>query len=99
MSVRVLSHLYDDCEEKAHSNLGVGNRGKQGKQGSLAAEFTVTQFSFLTKLLLWHGRNAYHRSAKLAQFVIHRGLIISIMQAFFSCYFIFYSYCVVSRGG
>ncbi|KAF8882850.1 hypothetical protein BD779DRAFT_1612401 [Infundibulicybe gibba] len=51
---------------------------------SLAADFSVTQFSHLTKLLLWHGRNSYRRSAKLAQFVIHRGLIISIMQAVFS---------------
>jgi hypothetical protein len=43
----------------------------------------------LTKLLLWHGRNSYRRSAKLAQFVIHRGLIISVMQAVFSSIFYF----------
>jgi phospholipid-translocating ATPase len=49
----------------------------------------VTQFSHLTKLLLWHGRNSYRRSAKLAQFVIHRGLIISVMQAVFSSIFYF----------
>ena len=49
----------------------------------------MTQFSFLTKLLLWHGRNSYRRSAKLAQFVIHRGLIISVMQAVFSAIFYF----------
>ena len=70
-------------------HLGVGIVGKEGKQASLAADFSVTQFSFLTKLLLWHGRNSYRRSAKLAQFVIHRGLIISIMQAVFSAIFYF----------
>lgn len=69
--------------------IGVGIVGKEGKQASLAADFSVTQFSFLTKLLLWHGRNSYRRSAKLAQFVIHRGLIISIMQAVFSAIFYF----------
>lgn len=69
--------------------LGVGIVGKEGKQASLAADFSVTQFSFLTKLLVWHGRNSYKRSAKLAQFVIHRGLIISIMQAVFSSIFYF----------
>ena len=63
--------------------------GKEGKQASLAADFSVIQFSHLTKLLLWHGRNSYRRSAKLAQFVIHRGLIISIMQAVFSAIFYF----------
>jgi phospholipid-translocating ATPase len=68
---------------------GVGIVGKEGKQASLAADFSVTQFSHLTKLLLWHGRNSYRRSAKLAQFVIHRGLIISVMQAVFSSIFYF----------
>ena len=68
---------------------GIGIVGKEGKQASLAADFSVTQFSYLTKLLLWHGRNSYRRSAKLAQFVIHRGLIISVMQAVFSTIFYF----------
>ncbi|KAF8438445.1 hypothetical protein L210DRAFT_2265922 [Boletus edulis BED1] len=71
------------------ADVGVGIVGKEGKQASLAADFSVTQFSHLTKLLMWHGRNSYRRSAKLAQFVIHRGLIISVMQAVFSAIFYF----------
>ncbi|GAB5587710.1 Putative aminophospholipid-translocase [Umbelopsis nana] len=71
------------------ADVGVGIVGKEGRQASLAADFSVMQFSHLTKLLLWHGRNSYKRSAKLAQFVIHRGLIISVMQAVFSAFFYF----------
>ncbi|KAJ3279215.1 putative aminophospholipid-translocase [Borealophlyctis nickersoniae] len=71
------------------AHVGVGIVGKEGKQASLAADFSVTQFSHLTRLLLWHGRNSYKRSAKLSQFVIHRGLIISVMQAVFSAIFYF----------
>ncbi|GME79971.1 unnamed protein product [Ambrosiozyma monospora] len=66
------------------ADVGVGIVGKEGKQASLAADFSITQFCHLTKLLLWHGRNSYKRSAKLAQFVMHRGLIISACQALFS---------------
>lgn len=66
------------------ADVGVGIVGKEGKQASLAADFSITQFSHLTKLLVWHGRNSYKRSAKLAQFVIHRGLIISVCQTVFS---------------
>jgi phospholipid-translocating ATPase len=66
------------------ADVGVGIVGKEGRQASLAADFSVTQFSHLTKLLLWHGRNSYKRSAKLAQFVIHRGLIIAVCQAIYS---------------
>ncbi|KAJ3184441.1 putative aminophospholipid-translocase [Gaertneriomyces sp. JEL0708] len=71
------------------AHVGVGLVGKEGKQASLAADFSLTQFSYLGRLLLWHGRNSYKRSAKLSQFVIHRGLIISIMQAVFSSIFYF----------
>lgn len=66
------------------ADVGVGIVGKEGKQASLAADFSITQFCHLTELLLWHGRNSYKRSAKLAQFVMHRGLIIAICQAVFS---------------
>ncbi|PRQ71214.1 hypothetical protein AAT19DRAFT_10754 [Rhodotorula toruloides] len=71
------------------ADVGVGIVGKEGRQASLAADFSVNQFSYLTKLLVWHGRNSYKRSAKLAQFVIHRGLIISVIQAVFSSVFYF----------
>ena len=66
------------------ADVGVGIVGKEGRQASLAADFSITQFQYLTKLLVWHGRNSYKRSAKLAQFVIHRGLIISVCQTVFS---------------
>ncbi|MEQ2218698.1 hypothetical protein XENOCAPTIV_006960, partial [Xenoophorus captivus] len=48
---------------------------------SLAADFSVTQFKHLGRLLMVHGRNSYKRSAALSQFVIHRSLCISTMQA------------------
>jgi len=38
---------------------------------------------------LWHGRLSYKRSAVLSQFVIHRGLVITIIQAIFSIIFYF----------
>ncbi|KAI8447164.1 phospholipid-translocating ATPase [Phakopsora pachyrhizi] len=66
------------------ADVGIGIVGKEGKQASLAADFSINQFSYLTKLMVWHGRNSYKRSAKLSQFVIHRGLIISVIQAVFS---------------
>lgn len=71
------------------AHVGIGIEGKEGKQASLAADFSITQFSFISQLFLWHGRNAYNRSARLAQFIIHRGLIISFIQAVFSVLFYF----------
>lgn len=66
------------------ADVGIGIVGKEGRQASLAADFSITHFHHLTKLLVWHGRNSYKRSAKLAQFIMHRGLIISACQTMYS---------------
>merc|ERR1712029_796059 len=73
------------------ASAGIGLVGKEGKQASLAADFSLTQFSHVAKLILVHGRTSYKRSASLSQFVIHRGLIITTMQAIFSAVFYFSS--------
>lgn len=71
--------------------VGVGIVGKEGQQASLAADFSITQFSHIYRLILLHGRYSYKRSATLSQFIIHRGLIISTLQAIFSSIFYFAS--------
>jgi phospholipid-translocating ATPase len=73
------------------ADAGIGIEGKEGRQASLAADFSIPQFSFIAPLLLVHGRYCYKRSASLAQFVMHRGLIITVMQAVFSSIFYFSS--------
>jgi len=73
--------------QKAH--VGIGIKGKEGMQAALASDFSIEKFKYLNKLLLWHGRLSYKRSATLSQFVIHRGLIISIIQAVFMSMFYF----------
>ncbi|XP_054580127.1 probable phospholipid-transporting ATPase IIA [Eptesicus fuscus] len=81
----------NDVSMIQESDCGVGVEGKEGKQASLAADFSVTQFKHLGRLLMVHGRNSYKRSAALSQFVIHRSLCISTMQAVFSSVFYFAS--------
>ncbi|XP_018026166.1 probable phospholipid-transporting ATPase IIA [Hyalella azteca] len=65
--------------------------GKEGRQASLAADFSVLQFEHIARLCLVHGRYSYKRSAALGQFVMHRGMIISTIQAIFSAIFYFSS--------
>ncbi|XP_026974602.1 probable phospholipid-transporting ATPase IIB isoform X2 [Sagmatias obliquidens] len=73
------------------ADCGIGIEGKEGRQASLAADFSVSQFKHIGRLLVVHGRSSYKRSAALSQFVMHRGLIISTMQAVFSSVFYFAS--------
>jgi phospholipid-translocating ATPase len=61
------------------ADVGFGIEGKEGMQASLAADFSIKEFSHLARLILWHGRLSYKRTAALSQFVIHRGMIISFL--------------------
>ena len=47
--------------------------------------------------MLWHGRLAYKNTAVMAQFVIHRGLIISVIQCIFAL--VFYSIAIPIYNG
>ncbi len=76
------------------SDVGLGIVGKEGLQAALASDFSVTQFCYITELMLWHGRLAYKRSATLAQFVLHRGLIIAMIQFIFCSVFYFVAIAV-----
>ena len=48
------------------ADVGLGIVGKEGKQASLAADFSVQKFSDIKKLIIWHGRLSYKRSASLS---------------------------------
>lgn len=73
--------------EEAH--IGVGISGKEGKQAALASDYSITEFKHVVKLLLWHGRMIYTTTSKMSKFIIHRGLIIAIMQFSFIVMFYF----------
>ncbi|VDK37985.1 unnamed protein product [Taenia asiatica] len=69
------------------AHVGIGIVGKEGRQASLASDFSITQFSHVARLFLVHGRNTYKNTASLSQFIIHRGCIITVMQIIFSAIF------------
>lgn len=79
------------------ADVGVGIVGKEGKQAALASDFSILKFKYLSKLLLWHGRLAYKNTSLMSQFVIHRGLIISVIQTIFSL--VFYSIAIPIYNG
>ena len=69
------------------ADVGIGIVGKEGLQASLAADYSIQEFRYLNDLLLWWGRMAYKNTSTMANFVIHRGLIISVNQFIFSLIF------------
>ena len=69
------------------ADVGIGIVGKEGLQASLAADYSIKEFKTLSILLLWWGRLAYKNTSIVANFVMHRGLIISLNQFIFSMIF------------
>ena len=73
------------------ADVGIGIVGKEGLQASLAADYSILQFDYLSNLILWWGRLSYKNTCIMANFVIHRGLIISLIQFIFSLMFYYNS--------
>lgn len=69
------------------ADIGIGIFGKEGQQAALSSDISITEFQHLKRLLFWHGRNSQIRSSKLAQFIIHRGMLITFVQMCFSLSF------------
>lgn len=79
----------NDVSMIQQANVGIGIVGKEGRQAALAADFSISSFRALGDLVLYHGRNSYKNTAKLAQFIIHRGVTLCVAQGVFSSLFYF----------
>ena len=69
------------------ANVGIGIEGKEGLQAALASDFSVRKFNQIVRLILWHGRLSYVRTSLMTNFVLHRGLVISVIQVLFMTLF------------
>lgn len=69
------------------ADVGIGIEGKEGLQAALASDFSVKKFNQILRLILWHGRLSYVRTSLLNNFVLHRGLVISVIQVLFMTMF------------
>ena len=54
--VAVIGDGGNDMSMIQAANVGIGIMGKEGKQASLAADFSITEFHNIGQLFLWHGK-------------------------------------------
>ncbi|CAL5996369.1 Phospholipid-transporting_ATPase IA [Hexamita inflata] len=78
------------------ASVGFGIFGKEGVQAAMASDFALGQFKDIQQLLFWHGRNAYKNTVEACQFVIQRGIIGVLIQAWFSAVYYFTSVVLYS---
>ncbi|XP_069818635.1 phospholipid-transporting ATPase IK-like isoform X3 [Dendropsophus ebraccatus] len=68
------------------AHIGVGIIGKEGIQAVLASDFALAQFSYLRKLLFFHGRLSYMRTSKFLCFYNYK-TFASLFQNFWFGFF------------
>jgi magnesium-transporting ATPase (P-type) len=60
------------------ADVGVGIAGKEGRQAAQNADYVITKFSHLERLLLFHGRLNYVRTSKMVLYFIFKNLLLTL---------------------
>jgi phospholipid-translocating ATPase len=70
----------NDVSMIQEANIGVGISGKEGMQAVMASDYAISQFRFLSPLLLVHGRWAYVRSSELVLNYFYKNILWLMIQ-------------------
>ena len=62
------------------SSVGVGLVGKEGMQAARAADFTITQYQYLHRLMTVHGINNFSRSWTITFFSLYKSIVLCACQ-------------------
>ena len=68
------------------ANIGVGIRGKEGTQAVRSADYAISQFMFLQKLILVHGRLGYRRVAWVICYYFYKNILLVFTEIYFAFY-------------
>ncbi|KAJ1968558.1 aminophospholipid translocase, partial [Dispira parvispora] len=66
------------------AHVGVGISGVEGLQAARSADFAISQFRYLRKLLLVHGAWSYHRLSKLILYSFYKNITLYMTQFWFA---------------
>ena len=68
--------------QKAH--VGVGISGQEGMQAVNSSDYAISQFRFLGKLMLHHGRLNYVRMSKLVGYMFYKNMVMVLAQYYYT---------------
>ena len=76
----------NDVAMLQEAQVGVGISGREGQQAVNSSDFAISQFRFLTPLLLVHGRWSYRRQSKVVLYSFYKNLVLVVNLFCFSCF-------------
>ena len=62
------------------AHVGIGISGVEGLQAARSADVAISQFRFLTKLLLVHGTWSYQRLSKLILYSFYKNIVLYMLK-------------------
>lgn len=71
------------------SDCGIGIRGKEGLQAARAADYVISEFKYIKRLMCYHGILSYNRSWTIVFYSLYKSFILCAMQDGFTFYSLF----------
>ncbi|CAM0137054.1 unnamed protein product [Umbelopsis sp. WA50703] len=68
------------------AHVGIGISGVEGLQAARSADFAISQFRYLKKLLLVHGAWSYHRLSKMIFYYFYKNVALYLTQFWYAFY-------------
>ncbi len=65
----------NDVNMLQRADIGVGISGQEGMQAVMAADFAISKFCLLRRLLLVHGHWCYERLARMALYMFYKDAV------------------------
>ncbi|KAH0790977.1 P-type ATPase [Histomonas meleagridis] len=65
------------------ADVGIGISGKEGRQAVLASDYSISQFRYLKRLLLVHGRINFYRNIDLINYSFYKNMAFSLNNILF----------------
>ncbi|XP_053856994.1 phospholipid-transporting ATPase ID isoform X6 [Vidua macroura] len=78
------------------AHIGVGISGQEGIQAVLASDYSFSQFKFLQRLLLVHGRWSYLRMCKFLCYFFYKNFAFTMVHFWFGFFCGFSAQCTTS---
>ena len=69
------------------ASVGLGIRGKEGLQASLASDLSIPDFKSINDLVLWHGRNSMIASSRITLYSFYRSFVYILSMVSFCVFF------------
>ncbi|KAG7160852.1 phospholipid-transporting ATPase IF-like 3 [Homarus americanus] len=74
----------NDVSMIQEAHVGIGIMGKEGRQAVTCADFGISRFQFLQKVLLVHGHWSYVRVAVFIQFSFYKNVVFNTPMVFYA---------------